>query len=314
MIKDLALAADRLAAVETAAKIRALADVARPILTIESTVLVSELEVMFRDESIHAVVVNDSAEGRIGLITRAMYGAALTGRLGYGRAVHLRRAAGELADYKALVLPPGTSIADAATRAMDRSRKRRYDPILVSDTEWRVAETGDVTKALVSALASRSVKDALTALPTRTALLYGLARRCERAQGGRARIALVLIRVRGIGKINAQYGQNGGDTILQAVGRRLEATRAPGMDCFRVSGRVFAIVTTLPPLEEVTVVASVDAIRETHLRALAPTEPGIPTSIWPGFDSGAGFTDANVRTADDLLRTAELRLRAARKR
>lgn len=311
MIGDLALAADRLATTDSKRNERRyLADVARPIVLIDASMLISDLEVLLRDDSIHAVAVTDG--DRIGLLTRTRYAEALTGRLGYGRAVHLRRRAGELADFKALSLPPHTSIADAATQAMARSRKRRYDPILVADTEWKAAQTGDVTTALVAALTARSMRDSLTGMPTRIAMVYDLTRRCEKAAGGKARIALILIRIRGLGKINATYGQAGGDAILSAVARKLIDQRAPGTEIGRISGRVFAVAMTLPTSDEVTITATVDATRERQLRELALGPSDIPASIWPEFDSGVAWTNAKVQSADDLMRTAEAQMRAAR--
>ncbi|GAA2528878.1 diguanylate cyclase (GGDEF)-like protein [Rarobacter incanus] len=275
---------------------------------------VSELELLFRAERLRFVGVAGNDPNSFGLITRAHYGMMLTGRLGYGRAVHSRRRVEEITDFAPLVLGPEVLIADAAARAMARGFKRRYDPIVVAGEQWRYAESGDVTRALVSALSARTRRDALTGIPTRLAVMADLARRCEKAAGGRARIALLLVRVRALGKINAAYGSNGGDAVLRAVSESLGNHRAPGAEVGRISGRVFSVAVSLPDADELTIAASVDAIRESQVRGLACVPRGIPQSVWPDFNFGVSWTSGTITSADDLMRVAEERLRADRRR
>ena len=74
------------------------ADLARPVLSVGSSMPVGQLEVVFRNPGVTCVVVHDdevpppgAPAAHTGVVVRSSLVAALTGRLGYGRAVLERR-------------------------------------------------------------------------------------------------------------------------------------------------------------------------------------------------------------------------------
>ncbi len=291
-------------------KRRHLADLSRPVRIVEAGLLLGDLEVVFRDQTLDAVIVVAPDSRGAGLLNRRRYNTALTGRLGYGRAVHIRRPIGEIADWEPLVLAPQTSVADAAARAMARGGQRRYDQILVADKQWSVADFGDVVDALIAALSARSHQDQLTGIPTRGAALEELQRRCDRARRGKARIALILIKINGLRHINAAHGQRGGDAIIQAVSRQLLAHRLPGQEIARVSGATFAITVTLPETDELRIAATVEHISRQFLATLSAAPKDIPAHVWPTFLAGTAWNDHRTRDADGLMQVAFDRLRS----
>lgn len=286
--------------------------VARPIRVLDAGISVADLDDIWRDQDITSVAVREAGSDRIGLITRPHFTAAMTGRLGYGRAVLLRRSVGELTDWEPLVVPATMSVAEVASSAMARVGEHRYDDILVSGDAWRVAESADVTLAMVGALAQRSTHDPLTGIPGRMATWNHLQRRCERAKGGRARVVLILLDVQDLRRINVRYGHRAGDVVLKEVATRLAAGRPPGCEVGRIGGDEFVVLATLPPVDEAAAAVSVDVLREQVLATLAGTSGGVPEQDWPAFTSAAAWLGPGASEPDDLLRAAERRLHEAR--
>lgn len=287
-------------------------DVSRPVSVIDGDMEVGDVEVLFRDETLKSIAVDDRDKQLIGLVTRAHFAATMTGRLGYGRAVFMRKAVSQITDWRPLIVHSDAKISDVATRAMARQGMKRYDDILVEDATWRVAESADVTMALVSALAGRATLDPLTGLRTRASLWHTLSKRCDKAQGGKARIALILINVKGLRGIDALYGQNAGDTILKQIARRLERDRQPGCKIGRVDGDTFAVVATFEAMDEARIVANVDALSARILDSLRVSGGSVPQDVWPGFRVGVAWSSANAAVPDLLIRDAEARLASAR--
>ena len=289
-------------------------DLARPVLVVGSGLPVGDLEVIFREPTLGCVAVHDD-EGtdRVGLITRTRFTGAMTGRLGYGRAVLLRRPTGDVADWRPLVVGPDAPVAEVATQAMDRPGERRYDEVLVRGEQWGSAEAADLVLALVGALAQRSTHDPLTRLPGRPSTWHGLTRRCEMAARTRgARVVLVLLDVRDMAGTNARHGQANGDTLLTELARRLRGAVPPGCEAGRVDGDRFAVLATLPPVDDLRAAAEADAIRQRMVAALMAPSGGVPPSAWPRLHSSVVWSVAGAAAADDLVREAEVRLLQAK--
>ncbi|SKC61821.1 sensor domain-containing diguanylate cyclase [Krasilnikoviella flava] len=286
------------------------AELAQPVLVVGSTMPVGQLEVIFRRPEVGSVAVqDDAAPARTGIVTRAGLTAALTGRLGYGRAVLERRPTGAVADWSPLVVDPGTAVADVAALAMARTADRRYDDVLVSGpAAWGAAGTADVMRAVVAELAERSTHDPLTRLPGRAATWYALRRRCALVRGGATRVVLVLLDVRGLATVNAHHGQDVGDAVLSELAARVSAALPAGCEAGRVEGDGFAVLATLPAMDDIQAAASADALRQHVLAHVAPPSAGFDAAVWPALHSAAAWSVAGAADADELVTQAERRL------
>ncbi|GGI10457.1 diguanylate cyclase domain-containing protein [Isoptericola cucumis] len=287
-------------------------DLAQPVMVVGSAVPVGQLEVMFRRPDVACVAVQDDAgSDAVGLVTRAGLAAALTGRLGYGRAVLERRPAASVTDWSPLVVDPGTPVSQVATQAMARAGARRYDDVLVRGPFWGSATTADVMRSLVSALADRSTHDPHTRLPTRAATWQSLAHRCDLVRGGRTRVVLVLLDVRGMTALNSAHGHDAGDVVLAELAGRLTAALPRGCEAGRVDGDRFAVLATLPALDDVDAAASADALRQHVVSHLAEPSGQVAPAVWPALHSAVVWSVAGAADADELVSGAERRLRRA---
>ncbi|NNU27619.1 diguanylate cyclase domain-containing protein [Isoptericola sediminis] len=283
------------------------ADLARPVTVVGSSMPVGQLEVMFRSPEVTCVAVQDDHGGsRTGLVVRAGLTAALTGRLGYGRAVLERRPVASVTDWSPMTVSPEDSVSTVATRAMERDEAHRYDDVLVAGSHWATAATADLMRALVAALADRSTQDPHTRLPTRGATYHSLSRRCELVRGSALRVALVLVDVRGMGGLNALHGLQVGDDVLTALAQRLRTGLPRGCEPGRVDGDRFAVLATLPAMDDVHAAASADQLRRLVLARL--TEPGDDLPVRPDLRSAVVWSVAGAGSPDELVVEAESRL------
>lgn len=303
---------DRIREPQGRAEPRYVGDIARPISVLNPRMPVGEFELMYRDQELTAVAVEDLQNDRIGLITGTQFARAMTGRLGYGRPVFLRKSIGELANWQPLVLPAQTAIAQAATQAMQRSGENRYEHVLIADTLWKVAEAADLTLSLVTAIARKSSKDSVTSLPVRAATWHELDRRCIKATRGKARIVLMLIGIDGISEVNSKYGQQSGDSVIRKVAERLSAALQPGAFLGRVTGRQFAVITTISDDDEITTAARVELVTQHYLSSIRVPDASMPAEVWPSPAIGAAWTGSSLSHPDVLIRIAGGRLRTAR--
>jgi len=285
------------------------ADLAHPVMVVGSSLPVGELEVLFRHPDVGCVAVqDDDGAQRTGIITRAGLATALTGRLGYGRAVLERRPTSTVTYWSPLVVAPATPVSEVATRAMSRGGEHRYDDVLVAGPTWAGASTSDVMRSLVAALADRSTHDPLTRLPTRAATWHALTHRCAMVRGGSTRIVLVLVDVRGMAALNARLGHERGDGMLTALAARLVGALPRGCEAGRVDGDRFAVLATLPAMDDIRAAASAEALRQ-HLRShLAEPSPGYDGGSWPGLHTAASWSVPGNADADELIAVAERRL------
>jgi diguanylate cyclase (GGDEF)-like protein len=289
-------------------------DLAKPVLVVRSALPVGELEVVFRRSEASCVAVRDDVGGaRTGLVTRAGLAAALTGRLGYGRAVLDRKPTASVADWSPLVVEPELPVSEVALQAMARADVRRYDDVLVAGETvagetWASASTADVMRSLVAALTERSTHDPQTRLPTRVATWHALAHRCGLLRGTGTRVVVVLLDVRDMAGINARHGQDAGDTVLAALAARLQAALPRGCEAGRVDGDRFAVLATLPAMDDITAAASADALRQHLLGELAAPPQGVEPASWPMLHSSVVWSVAGAGNPDELIREAERRL------
>ncbi|PRZ06375.1 diguanylate cyclase (GGDEF)-like protein [Isoptericola sp. CG 20/1183] len=283
-------------------------DLARPVDVVGSTMPVGQLEVMFRNPDVSCVVVSDDESGRAGIVMRSGLTAALTGRLGYGRAVLERKPTSAVTDWSPMVVHPQDPVSSVATRAMERTDAHRYDDVLVAADRWLSAGTADLMRALVAALAERSTHDPQTRLPTRAATWHSLARRCELVQGSRTRVVLVLLDVHGMSTLNARHGYTTGDTVLVELASRLVGGLPRGCEAGRVDGDRFAVLATLPPMDDIQAAASADHLRRHVLANLAEPTGAVDVLVWPELRSSVVWSVTGAAVAEELVREAESRL------
>lgn len=287
---------------------------ARPVLVVGSSIPVGQLEVVFRSPDVDCVVVeDDDGADRLGIVMRAALTSALTGRLGYGRAVLERRPASTVTDWSPLVVDRATTVSEAATHAMGRPGTRRYDDVLVAGAgRWSSVSTADLMRSLVSTLATQATRDHLTGLATRRTTWHLLAQRCRLVAGSGTRVALVLLDVRGMGAVNARHGQQAGDAVLVELAERLAAALPRGCEAGRVDGDRFAVLATLPAMDDIQAAASVEALRAEVVGHLAAPSGALPPDAWPAVDTATVWSVAGAADADELVREVEHRLAAAR--
>jgi diguanylate cyclase (GGDEF)-like protein len=288
------------------------ADLAQPVMVVGSSMPVGELEVIFRQRDVSCVAVQEDGGDRWGIIMRAALASALTGRLGYGRAMLERRPTETVTDWAPLVVEPGAPVSDVATRAMARSGDRRYDDVLVRGHHWASASAADLMRSLVGALADRSMRDPHTGLQTRRAALDALAHRCSLVRGGRTRIVLVLLDVQGMAAINARHGQGIGDAVLAELALRLMAGLPRGCEAGRVDGDAFAVLATMPAMDDIQAAASADALRHQLLASLERPSGPVDPAAWPSLHSSIVWSVPGAADPDELVREAEARLAMAR--
>ncbi|WP_421743217.1 diguanylate cyclase domain-containing protein [Cellulomonas sp.] len=290
------------------------ADLAHSVDVVDAGLPVAQLELIFRSPHVASVAVRDPHdESRIGLVTRPRFTAAMTGRLGFGRAVLARRGTHELTDWGPMVVAPDAPVSEGAVRAMQRFDERRYDDVLVADESWRVVSTADLVRSLSTLLAVRSLHDPLTGLPHRSMALHELARRCAEVAGLRARVVVVLLDIAGFSRLNTAYGQAVGDIVLAGIGARLTSGLPPGCRAARTAGDEFAVVATLPDAASDEHAAGlVDGLRRDVVALLSEPQSGIDPRAWPSFHSAAACSIAGSADAEQLFASAQRGLRAAK--
>jgi len=290
------------------------ADLAHPVDVVDADLPVARLELVFRSPHVASVAVRDPAdESRIGLITRPRYTAAMTGRLGFGRAILARKETGELADWAPMVVAPTAAVSEVAVRAMERHDERRYDDVLVGGDMWRVASTADLVRSLSTLLAVRSLHDPLTGLMHRSMLMHSLARRAASCHGTQARTVVVLLDLQGFAQVNAAHGQAFGDVVLTAVGARLRAATPSGCDAGRTGGDEFAVLATMPgAADDRHAAALADGLRRDLVSALTESVAGIDPAAWPRVHSAAVVSVEGGGDPELLVRDVQSTLRAAK--
>ncbi|NCT92492.1 diguanylate cyclase [Cellulomonas sp. APG4] len=278
------------------------AEASTPIDVVDAGLALPELGRLFRSPHLGSVVVHDG--DRTGLLTRARYFASVSGELGFGRALLARATAATVADWQPLVLAPGTGVVAAALRVTERAPERRYDPVLVSAAEWRVAAPSDLIRALTALLAVRTFRDEVTGLPNLAQTRVGLAERLERSAGSPHRVAVVLLRLEGGDALRLERGDGPADHALVRATAHLQQAAPAGWDLGRVGPHDFALVGVLPgPVAAAQAGAQLDRVQ-----ALLATTLAIDPEVSLLLRSAAVCSPAGAGRADDMLHGARRRL------
>lgn len=291
-----------------------IADLAHPVEVVDATLPVAQLEVVFRSAHVASVAVRDLTDPhRVGLVTRPRFTAAMTGRLGFGRAVYARRETSEIADWAPMVVEPAAPVSEVAVRAMARYDDRRYDDVLVADDVWRIVSTADLVRSLSTLLAVRSLHDALTGLPHRSMFVHALGLRCASTLGSSSRVVVLLLDVAGFARLNAAHGQQFGDVVLTALAARLRSGVPAGCEVARTAGDEFAVLATMPAAaSQEHAVRLADDLRRTVLAVASEPPAGITAEGWPALHAAVVCSAPGSAHPDELFRAAQARLRLAK--
>lgn len=314
---DVALLAHRLPRVTAAGTTLATAvgHASRPVDVVDDDLPLADLERAFRSPNLACVAVRETSGSGVGLITRRRYTAALSGRLGFGRALLSRGVTYDLADWRPLVVEPAASIVDVALAAMGRPDDTRDDVVLVRSSEWQIITPADLVAALTTLLAARSLHDPVTSLANRTYLVHQLRERCARSRGTEHRVAVVQADVRGLAAVNAELGYEAGDRALAAVAAHVRRLLPTGWDVGRTGADELTVVgTVLGPVGDGDAAAALEVVRA-RLAGPVPT-PGLalPDDVYVALRVGAVFSKPGGGNPDRLLGAVEAQVRALRRR
>lgn len=151
--------------------------------------------------------------------------------------------------------------------------------------------------------------DALTGLLNRATFEQALETHLSRPKAERAPATLLYMDLDGFKHLNDTHGHHMGDQVLREVTRRLSKSLAETSDSMgRLGGDEFAAI--LPGISEpLAVAAAVDAITES---LLAPFEAE-QMSAQLGVSIGAVVLDAEVHTAEEALRRADVAMDEAKR-
>ena len=148
--------------------------------------------------------------------------------------------------------------------------------------------------------------DELTGLPNRAHLRQRLALALERAGAGERQVAVLLLDLHNFREINDTLGQAAGDSVLRAVGSRLEVLLDRDTLLARYVGDEFAIVLEFDSDDEVSEIAE---------RARAAVErplvvDGVPIAVDASVGSSVFPIDGS--DAETILRHAEVAMHTAK--
>lgn len=199
-----------------------------------------EVDDLFRaDRSLRGVVI-DGPDGPQ-LLSRDQLDFKMSGRLGYGRALHSRSTAAELLSGSDLTVPAGLGITDAVTAILSRSEASRYQDLLVLGADGpRIVPVSEVFESLSAVFRYASLHDPLTALPNRRMLEIEAPTLTQGTD--RSRIGVLFIDLDDFKDVNDTYGHHAGDVVLTEFAGRLSGCVRAGDTVVRLGGDEFAVL------------------------------------------------------------------------
>ncbi|WP_229074924.1 bifunctional diguanylate cyclase/phosphodiesterase [Actinoplanes sp. DH11] len=284
-----------------------LAGLAVPVAACRPGTPISAVESLLRaDPAAAGVVVVDG--DTVHLIDRPTLDAALTGRLGFGRALLHGRPLSAVLGAPALVLPATTTWDDAARAALARPVGSKAIPLVVrlGAQDWGMAPIGPLVDYLSGLHARLAVTDDLTGLGNRRLLTELL------AQGRPETQALLFVDLNRFKDINDTLGHASGDILLQKVAGALRAAAAPGTG-LRLGGDEFVVhiadVTGLPGTG--TVEHRLRDAGHRLLHAIAGPFPvgGVPITV----EAALGIAHGGMPGLTDLSAAADAAMYAAKR-
>jgi len=188
-------------------------------------------------------------------------------------------------------------------------------PLDAAGERWHVVTIRDTTdQARVERqLVDRSLRDALTGLPTRALFLEQVEHALARRRGGTAtgEIAAVCIGLDRFKLVNDSLGYPAGDELLTAVAVRLSRELGPGVPIARLGGDEFGILVEGAARKADAVVAAERALGAfASAFQLTARSLLIDASLGLAFAGGAGDTGAD---AQSLLSNADVAMHRAKR-
>ncbi|EIV93392.1 EAL domain-containing protein [Frankia sp. QA3] len=155
----------------------------------------------------------------------------------------------------------------------------------------------------------QSLRDGLTGLPNRTALLDRLDRALRRARGDGTRIGVLFIDLDGFKTVNDTLGHQAGDHLLRLTADRLEHAVRPADVVGRLSGDEFAVLC-----ENIDSPAAVEAIADRVLATLDTPCMLRERTILLSASVGIALSEPETADGEDLLNAADIAMYAAKRR
>jgi diguanylate cyclase (GGDEF)-like protein/PAS domain S-box-containing protein len=221
----------------------ALGDIAVPAVLVPGGSRTTEVDELFRrDGSLRCVVV-ETADGPV-LVDRTAFEAALTGRLGYGRLLHSRRAVVEMVTEETLVMSHDAPIAAAGAAVLARRSPGTVANAMVvrmPDGGLGVAHVSTIFERLAHDYAFQSLHDPLTHLPNR---LYLMEQFHQSADGDWS--GVLFIDLDRFKDVNDELGHGAGDEVLAQFAERLRSSCRSRDIVARLGGDEFAVLTAAP--------------------------------------------------------------------
>jgi diguanylate cyclase (GGDEF)-like protein len=241
-----------------------LADLAVEVAVVRSDTPVDAVDRLFRaDRQLRAIIVQTSHS--VALLSREHLQYELSGRLGFGRALHARATAGHLLPHETFTLPGHLTLAQAAQRILDRPESTRdHDVLVVTEQGPRVVSVSHIFERLSTIFRHVALHDPLTGLPNRR-LLDEQGADLVNGEHDASRVAILYIDLDGFKAVNDTFGHRVGDEILIGFAERLRGCVRPGDTVARLGGDEFAAL--LLDVSEVQALAIADRV---VLTATAP--------------------------------------------
>ena len=220
-----------------------LSDVTVPAVLVSGESLTTEVDELFRRDGTLRCVVLQTADRPV-LVDRAAFEVALTGRLGYGRLLHSRRAVVEMVTEETLVMPHDAPIAAAGAAVLARrSPGTVADAVVVRmpGGGLGVAHVSTIFERLAHDYAYQSLHDPLTHLPNRLYLMEQFHQATDGDWSG-----VLFIDLDRFKDVNDELGHSAGDQVLAQFAGRLRSSCRGHDIVARLGGDEFAVLTAAP--------------------------------------------------------------------
>jgi diguanylate cyclase (GGDEF)-like protein/PAS domain S-box-containing protein len=162
-------------------------------------------------------------------------------------------------------------------------------------------------KAFEEKLEHQAMHDALTGLPNRPLFMDRLAHALARSQRNRDVVAVLFLDLDDFKVVNDSFGHKAGDTLLQAIARRVDGALRPGDTVARLGGDEFAVL-----LEGIHQAQDAAQVAERIAEQLKEPVTIDGRLIVPSASIGIALTTAGESAAEDLLRNADVAMYAAK--
>lgn len=227
-------------------------------MVLPGSIPASKVDELFRVHRSLRGVVLDGPEGPA-LLSREQLEYKMSGRLGFGRALHSRVTAADLLGDTNAVVSAGIEIREAVAVILERPETTRYQDLLVlGEGVPRIVPVSEVFEGLSDVFRHASLHDPLTGLPNRRML--ELEAPALTRDTDRSRIGILFIDLDDFKGINDTYGHQAGDAILAQFAERLSACVRAQDTVVRLGGDEFAVL--LVGADEVEAGAAADRVLE----------------------------------------------------